>query len=390
MSRSLVIGLVIIAVIVLVAVAAKVLPGVTQRNARADKIAECAGLQAELRGVRVQGGDATRAAQLEAAIAACIEQANALGANIDAGSVALLSADTGYEQIRQEYDHYRSTDYSDAVKRNNTRNTMLRLYDDVVTQYANATAASTTPEGLANIRASILRSLDAAIQQANCYVTDGPGCGRFGVNEPHGDDKYRDMEDRAIRPLAAAYHAADEKLRSVNGLAHRSDGDNTYGHRSFAAVLLQECERDRAWVDAKFQEYKSVDYSDYVRRQNIRNDIRAGGAGMVTCYTAATEAGIASGELDGLNALSTQLARAIADSTDRYTCYANGSNGCGRIFDTVENSAEDKAHDEDTVILSPLRALAARVDSAKLGARIASIRPGTLGRFNLGPIKVAS
>lgn len=208
-----------VGVLVLVVALVVVGPGLATSYARNKQLSECERLKAQLAALRVQGGDVTEAARLEQQIAACAQAAEAYGADIDLGSIRLGTCDAMYEQIEREFTHYRSTSYDDPVKRNNTRQTILRVGEELARCYQEAISQAESVATLDTIRRSILRSLASATARRDCYLYDQTGCGRFALNEDHGNDKARAEDERVIAPLNAALAALDTRRASMASAA---------------------------------------------------------------------------------------------------------------------------------------------------------------------------
>lgn len=362
-----------IVAVVVVAAFARFAPAAAAARQRDELIARCTEIQARLQAARVQGGDPARADAIERELASCVQQANALGAGIDESAVRLTEADNAYQQIEEEWRHFKSTDYVDWLTRKNTRNTMLRVAGGMINSYGEATALAKTPEAAARIRASILRSLEAAIQRRNCYATKAAGCDRSGPAESTAEEKAQEELDRVIRPLADAYRANEAALVSLGGGPKTwGVGSDTYGNRDFGSTLLLDCERMADYVRSKFAELQSVGYSDDPeRRKNIRADLIAWERAMVACARNAMESAIADRSEIGLGAVIRFAGKAREDSIARRTCFATGASGCGR-FGFTEADEATKARDEEAVATTPLGAIINEATVAR--AQIASGR----------------
>lgn len=231
MSTRVVIG---IAVVVLVVAIVAFGPGLATAYARNQKLAECERLKAELASASAQGTDIVRMQDLQARIAACSQEAESYGADIDLGSVALTTCDAMAEKMEREFIHYRSTSYDDPVKRNNTRTAILRFGEELARCYSDAIAKAESTTTTTKIRKSMLRSIAAATARRDCYLYDQTGCGRFALNEDHGNDKAAAEDARVIGPLnnvltnelepRAAALAARERTTSLSTAAGRLAG----------------------------------------------------------------------------------------------------------------------------------------------------------------------
>lgn len=192
-----------IAVVVLVVALVAFGPGLATAYARNQKLAECEAIKAELAAASAQGTDVAKIQALQDRLNQCAVDAESYGADLDLGAVALGSCDAMAEKIEREFIHYRSTSYDDPVKRNNTRTAILRLGEEIARCYQDAIDKAESTATTDKIRKSMLRTLAAATARRDCYLYDQTGCGRFAVNEDHGNDKAEAENARVIRPLEA-------------------------------------------------------------------------------------------------------------------------------------------------------------------------------------------
>lgn len=184
-------------------------------------LAECDALRARLTGERVQGGNPVVAAQLEAQLNACLASANAQGAKVDTSDITLEACTLMQRNIDQEWTHYKSTVWADSVKRNNTRQQVLRLGEDMVACYRRAVLGATTIAGLNKIEAAVRESITGSYVRANCALSNEGSCGRLGpIEEPHNNDKATDELLRIGFPLGAfeVYGPWWEKYRAETNL----------------------------------------------------------------------------------------------------------------------------------------------------------------------------
>jgi len=313
---------------------------------RAAKAAECAALQTRMEGLRAQPApDPGALSRLEAEIAACLEELVALGGEPPPADVQLSAGDTKYARIELWFTEYRATDYSDALKRNNIRQEMLRAGAEMAAAYAGAVVASPDDAMTVSIRLSIIRALDAALKRRVCYLYDQRGCGRFGVNEDHGNDKAAQVQTRVVDPLLAAQTAAAAKLGGPGRMR------NNTGNRSLIAALLAPLAAAKAYTDAKFAEYKRVDYSDALRRNNLRQEVLRSGRETVTTARRALTAVRAFRNSSGL--LAPLVLSALDAAETRWLCYLLGQPGCGR-FALNEDPGNTKADQEHSAVIAPL------------------------------------
>src|SRR5690606_16960105 len=115
---------------VAVAIAAYLFPKLARSYGLTPALSRCAELQAQRAQRALHGTDPVTLARRDSEVRACSQTAQSLGAELDLGDVTLEACVAKLEQINQEWAHYRSTEYSDAVKRNNTRSAMLRFGEE--------------------------------------------------------------------------------------------------------------------------------------------------------------------------------------------------------------------------------------------------------------------
>lgn len=211
-SPFVIVGLVVVGVLVLAAVA--LFPRLATAVARDQALSRCDALRQERSRLAVQGGDVVEIARLDAQIRACTTEAASLGANVDLGSETLKTCLAKSEQIEQEWAHYRSTGYDDAVKRNNTRGTMLRLGEELARCFSQAVTDAQNVVTLRQIRDAVSQAIGRAQAREQCYLSDASGCGRFGLNEPHGNDKAADERARVITPLRDVLSQVNDAIRN--------------------------------------------------------------------------------------------------------------------------------------------------------------------------------
>lgn len=350
-SRIVLLALVVIIVVV---IAVKVVPSVVAKSQLNDKLTECARLRALLESQRRQGGDAVAAAQTAAALERCVQEANALGGHLSSADATLVDCDSAYTQMVEEFSHYKSTSYSDPVKRNNTRTTILRLGEDQARCYQTAIASATSSQAVNLIRESILRSLEAAIDRRSCYLYDMEGCGRFGLNEDDATAKGAQEKQRVIDPLIVAYQASLARLTALG--AGAVDVPSSYGVRSYASVRLRECVAMADGAQREFRAYQGVDYGDPVQRNNKRQNVLRLGAQAAACFQALVDE--YRHELIPLRMMRPAIAQAFTDSEARARCFLDDQRGCGR-FALNEDHGNDKFNQENDQVTQPTsRALA--------------------------------
>lgn len=304
------------------------------------KAQECAALQAALAQLRSRPTpDAQEVRRLEQQVAACIAQARELGAPVD-NSVAQQSAgDQAHATAIAKHDEYKATDYSDLLKRNNLRGEVLGQGAAAATAFKAAITAATSDDAVQLARLSVIRALEPAIQRRLCYLYDQPGCGRLGVNEDHGNDKAAQEQSRVIAPLIEAHTAAIEKLGGAGALRIQAGLDK------WMQALVNGANTIKSFVDAKFNEYKQVDYSDALRRNNLRQEILGNGESLVATLDSALGEAKKYRYADGVRLAAATTLAALNASIDRHLCFVGGGSGCG-TFATNEDQPDVKARQE--------------------------------------------
>jgi len=333
--------------------------------------------------------------------------------------------------IDGQFSHYKATEWSDALKRNNTRQSMLATGASLAAclQGALTTAvAAGTPGGALSglgglglhgmggyvsegsglgqvltynaafvptrlpasialaapkvnvaalvrpIATLIASALDAAIQRKICYLYDQAGCGRFGVNEDHGNDKALQEQIRVIAPLLV-----------VAKQAVAADASNAQAETPFTQSLLREVKVASDLIDSQYSSLKATDYVDGLKRSNIRGSIIQAGAPMVIAFRNMRPTTPA-----GRKLARDAAAAALAKSRTREACYRAEAPGCGRISDEAYGSMvffsggayatggrEDhggvKADQERDQIGNPLAALVGNTSATGLGGGIGDV-----------------
>ena len=274
------------------------------------------------------------------------------------------------EYINGQFAHYKATEWSDALKRNNTRQTMLATGAALATclQDALATAASakratvapasgtsglgaTTPLLFMPVRLSTIPSgvltqmaaprsvditkmvrdvaavavpaLDDAMQRKLCYLYDQSGCGRFGENEASNDSKAADEQNRVINPLIVVIKEAVA-----------ADKSNAQAEVPLMRTLGREVATAKDYIDAQYGNLKRTDYSDGLKRTNIRGSMIQAGQRLVAALRDARPATV-----EGKKALRSIAQSALNASREREACYRSGASGCDRIDDAGYGAA---------------------------------------------------
>ena len=300
-----------------------------------------------------------------------------------------------------QFSHYKATSYSDALKRNNTRQSMLATGASLAAclqdALSTAISAKSAVPGLSGLGASapitlamplaipvnvqsLMPSLslavtpaprpvdvvkmvrqvgvvaaaafDAAVLRKLCYLYDQPGCGRFALNEDHGNDKAAQEQTRVIGPLISVYKQV-----------LLADKDNPQVETPIMRSLLREIDARKNYIDSQYNSLKATSYIDPVKRNNIRDSMIASGRDMVTHLRNAKPVTPA-----GRALLRTSAQAALQKSVEREACYRTGAAGCDRQWGTwTEPSGAQKADQELAEITTPLRALIADRSAAGLG-----------------------
>lgn len=309
-------------------------------NPAAVKAQECAALQASLVQLRSRPTpDAQEVQRLEQQVAACLAQARELGVPVDNAAAQQSTADMAYQTMVAKYGEYKATDYADALKRNNLRQEVLQSGASAATALKAAITAATSDDAVQLARLSAIRALDPAIQRRLCYLYDQPGCGRFGLNEDHGNDKAAQEQARVITPLIEAHTAAIQKLGGPGSLRIQAGLDK------WMQSLVNGANTIKSFVDTKFNEYKQVDYSDAVRRNNLRQEILGNGESLVATLDGALVEAKKYRYADGVRLVAATTLAALNASIDRHLCFLAGGSGCG-TFATNEDQPDVKARQE--------------------------------------------
>lgn len=219
-------------------------------------------------------------------------------------------------------------------------------------------------------------ALESAVTRRLCYLYDQSGCGRFGMNEAHGNDKAADEERRVIRPLTSTA----EKVASF--LVARGEAT---AEVPVVRAQLRPCEALSRLVDSKFNEFKGVPYHDPLRRNNIRGEVISKGRALVSCLGA-----VRASSTEGQARVRAAIEAALVKSRARKTCYLTKASGCDKSGESEPNERE-KAAEEQRAITGPLEALLARPPSA-MGqvATDRSGRPSAGAWFGIGAAVVGT
>jgi len=327
--------------------------------------AQCNALQASLS--QLLAGptpDAGEVSRRRAAIAQCIAAVRAAGGDIDNAVSNLSAGDTSAQYADAKFNDYRATGDGAYVERNNKRQDVLNSGASAASSYAAAAAAAADPATARGVRQSILQALDQAIVRKICYLYGGQGCGRANdISEAHGNDKAADEYTKVIRPLLDAHGVV---VRKVGPTAAEDDA-------KYFATLMREATAANDYTIAKYNEYKSIDYSDSLRRNNLRQEVLRAERTMAAAVTDIVGAAISYQNMPALRAAAAFILIALAAANVRWLCFFFGQNGCGRLDDgaraallalsaggalmvPVEDHGNDKAGQEYATAIAPLSA----------------------------------
>jgi hypothetical protein len=291
--------------------------------------------------------DPTLLAQKEAALAECLRQAEEGGAEIPAFLGRLSEADEIFVAINGKFQEYKNTEYSDALKRNNIRNEMVRKGGEMATKYVDAAEAAANDAEAQGARQSVLRAFDAAMTRRLCYLYDQAGCGRYGLNEPHGNKKAEEVQTRVIDKLMTAHTRAAVKLGGPGRERIQRGSDE------FLRIMLRPCEALRAHLAQQFIHYKRTSYSDALKRNNTRMAILAGGASLANCVRANFDTAKTFNNTNAVRNVARVTEAALRESIARWICYKDDQTGCGR-FALNEDHGNKKADQEKARVMDPL------------------------------------
>lgn len=208
MDRRYVIALVLVAVVVLVLT----FPYLASAYTRSASLSRCAELESQLLRLRQQGGDLTESARISSELQACYQTARDAGAVLDLGSVLLRDCRTYQQQIDAEWGNLTTTVDADFVKRNNTRGTIIRAGGEMVRCLTQATERAESANALREIKQFVVEAIASSRARSKCYRENGPGCGRSGLSEPHGDEKDYEEARTTYLPLDALLSTINAKI----------------------------------------------------------------------------------------------------------------------------------------------------------------------------------
>jgi hypothetical protein len=203
-------------------------PTIAELWARTRAVSRCESIRADLDQelAREGGGSSERARQLQAELTACTNEAARYGASSSLAEVTLIQCDADYEALEAEFSAYKSTDYSDIIKRGNKLGNMLALGERMAGCLAQALAEaereapSLGPEGtilvMAKVRGAAVRALAASEARLACYRSAAPGCDRYwGSLEADNGTKAAAELARINEPLRRVVDAAIAAIAAV-------------------------------------------------------------------------------------------------------------------------------------------------------------------------------
>lgn len=208
-------------------------PTVAELWARTRAVSRCESIRAELDAelAREGGGNSERARQLQAELTACTNEAARFGASSSLAEVTLIQCDADFEAIEAEFAAYKSTDYSDILKRGNKFGNMMALGERMTGCLRQALAEAEReapllgPAGallvLNKVRGAAVRALASSEARLACYLSAAPGCDRyFGSLEASNGDKARAEQERINIPLRGVVDAALASIQRVTDEAN--------------------------------------------------------------------------------------------------------------------------------------------------------------------------
>lgn len=166
--------------------------GVLKLKSNQDKAAlaaECEGIRTELELSSVAGKSAAEVQALSIRLAACARRAGSAGVAIDPTITGLLPCQQQREYIDRVWTDYKATSYDDPVARDNKRNNVLSAGSEMVRCLRAQLAAATTPDQIRLVMNEITKARQQSHDRAQCMFAGTSGCGRFGLNEEHGNDR---------------------------------------------------------------------------------------------------------------------------------------------------------------------------------------------------------
>jgi hypothetical protein len=194
-------------------------------------------------------------------------------------------------------------------------------------------------------------ALDASLTRQLCYLFGQPGCDTFAANEDANSVKADQEYAMVGRPLTAAI---------AQGATFLAGKDDPQAEIELLKSKLLFCNALVARVAAKFDEYKSVSWSDAARRNNLRvNEVLGNGRNAVACFRSTNPL-----TPTGRSMVKAAVDAALAASRARVACYNDSSSQCGR-FGVNEDDNATKAAQETNDITNPLADISSRLASGQ-------------------------
>lgn len=172
----------------------------------------------EDRDAAIARGDTASAERLNAQLRGEQELETAGGPAANLAITSLNLAERHYANSQSKFREYKNVDYSDWVKRNNTRNDLNRIGEAMVGTYGQALRQASTRDDVQAILESLALPLAASEERVHCYGDRAGGCDRqYDWTEADGMQKVREEWARVNEPLKALIVAAEDKLRTLEG-----------------------------------------------------------------------------------------------------------------------------------------------------------------------------
>jgi hypothetical protein len=204
----------VLAIVVAIALS---FPYIAKLYARTSTENEIASLREQLAQLSVAGGDQNAAEQIRQRIRSLTATAENYGSELDLGTITLSGCDAMQARIESEWLNYTTTVDTDAVKRNNTRATILSNGQTLSRCFDQAITDADSTEALQQIRRSIIAAIAKSEARRVCFESGAPGCSRYGLNEPHGFERAADERDQVQAKLRANLVSVNAKIGLLGG-----------------------------------------------------------------------------------------------------------------------------------------------------------------------------
>lgn len=211
-------------------------------------------------------------------------------------------------------------------------------------------------------------------------IAFGPGAlAAYRKNQREGECR------ELMRQLVAVRSQQGAGVQAARELESQVTACAAEGQLDARDVERIQCDAIRQQMNVEMGNLRSTDYSDILKRGNIRNSILGLGEDLARCFTAAIEAVPfdASG-ITLLRDLEFSLRGAYADSEARQRCFKNAEGGCDRYFGSLEPSGDEKARDEWQRVNRPLAAAYALLRDKEARVREASAIDASSGARGAG------